>query len=141
VPDRHALFQVTCPANTPKATPVEVITTWPPGELLSIEVHIPAGHGGKTGIQIAAAHQPLIPDTPGAWIVGNNLTRHYATRKFPNTGAWSAWLYNTDLSAHYWQITFDIDEIVEGAHYPRTFTQPIPVHHIHEHARKLAAHK
>lgn len=106
MPDAVEVFQVTCPAGTAKASAIEVDISFDPAEVEVIEIHWPAGHASKTGIALALAHQVVIPNTRGNYILGNDQTRLYNTQKYPHTGHWSAFVYNTDVYDHYWQVSF-----------------------------------
>lgn len=103
---RVELFDVFVPAGTAKASPIEVPCKWNPGELAGLEVFIPDGHNGTTGLKIALAHNPIIPQTQGAWIIGNDEKIEWPLVGYPNTGAWSAFAYNLDLFDHTFHVRF-----------------------------------
>lgn len=104
------------PAGTLASAPLEVSTAFLPGDLVGIELNIPDGHNGLTGIRIAAAHAQVIPRTQGAWIVGNDEHLSLDTIGYPSSGAWSALVYNSDLFDH----TFHLRYLVADFAY----TQP-----------------
>lgn len=131
--DAVETFQVTCPANRAKANPLEVSVAFQPAEVETVTIRWPAGHASKTGIGIAVAHQIVIPNTAGGYIVGDNMERHYPLVRMPHTGAWSVFLYNTDVNAHYWQIEFHTSLIRLPHAYAYEAVRPIPVGMIHAH--------
>jgi hypothetical protein len=80
---RYYAFTVTVPANTAIASPVSQTIQVSFGTLDEIELIIPSGHAGLTGIQFQIAGAVVLPwgsvptagQTPGQWIIGNNLDR------------------------------------------------------------------
>jgi hypothetical protein len=109
--DRVEVFDVLVPANTAKAAPLETVTPFVPGLVVGIEVFIPDGHSGLTGLRLAVAHSPVIPRTEGAWIIGNDEKITWDVTGYPSTGAWSVFGYNTDAFAHSFHLRFLIAEI------------------------------
>lgn len=121
---RVEIFKVTCNANTAQSAAVETVLTFDPGIVREVEIVIPDGHAGLTGIALAVAHQVTIPATGTAWIVGNDEVVRWPLDKYLNTGAWSAFAYNTDITnSHSWYLRFLIDEIAP----PVSLTLPAPV--------------
>ena len=116
-------FDVTAPAGTVATAAIEVPTSWLPGELVGVLLDIPDGHNGLTGIQLALAHQPVIPRTAGAWIIGNDEHLELDTIGYLNTGAWSAFVYNTDIFDHAFHVTF----LVADFAFSTTPPQPAPI--------------
>jgi hypothetical protein len=117
---RVELETISCPENTPQATPVEVLTPFDPGIVVKVTIVIPDGHAGLTGITLAVAHQPIIPKNRRAvageawkYLEGNDEVIPFDLDGYPESGAWSAWLYNTDEVPHSWQIRFEVDEYAQ----------------------------
>ena len=112
-------FDVECPASTPQSAPLEIATKVPAGEPVSVRIIIPDGHSGLTGIALAVAHQPCIPFnerlTVGEsfdFIEGNDETPDWDLEGYPDSGAWSAFVYNTDTNPHKWQVRFVIGDVL-----------------------------
>lgn len=103
---RVEAFDVTIPAGTTAANPLEVATAWSPGELVGVEIVIPDGHNGLTGMRLLLAHAQAIPHTIGAWLIGNDDTLEYNILGLPNTGAWSVLGYNTDIFDHMFHVRY-----------------------------------
>lgn len=97
---RIEVFEVTLPAGTPKAAPLEVSTSFPDGELVGLELVFPDGCAGLVGVYLAVGHGQAIPTTAGAFIVGNDETIDYDLTGQSNNGAWSVFGYNLDLYPH-----------------------------------------
>lgn len=94
-----------------QAAPASTDISFNPGEVVGIEIQIPDGHAGLTGLQLASAHQPLIPNTAGAFIVANNDTIDWTVQGMPNTGNWQALCFNTDRFPHSFYIRFLVVEL------------------------------
>lgn len=109
--DRVELFDFTIAAGVARAAPVEVALGFDPGEVEEIELVIPDGHAGLTGIQLALAHQPIIPKTRGSFIRGNDEVIRWPMHNLPNSGAWSAFGFNTDSYDHGFTVRFLVNEI------------------------------
>lgn len=122
-----------CPAQTPIATPVEVSCSFNPGSVTSVEIVIPTGHKGTTGLQLALAHQQVVPFTAGAWLIDDGARPVYELDEHPDSGAWSVFLYNLDNRSHQWQIRFKITEIRRNAFRPAP--APLAVDDIYSVAR------
>lgn len=121
-------FDVLAPAGTLKAAPLEVATPWNPGELAGVEVFIPDGHNGTTGLRIAFAHQAVLPRTEGAWIVGNDEKIEWPLAGYGNSGSWSCFVYNTDIFAHTFHVRYlvaDFSSLGQANLAPATFTPPL----------------
>lgn len=122
---RIEIAAVSCPANTPQANAIEVDMSFDPGNVARVDIVIPDGHAGVTGLALAQAHQVIIPASGSAWIVGNDELIVWPLQGYLNNGSWSAFAYNLDPSnAHAWYLRFLVNEL--GAPAP-TVPAPLPV--------------
>lgn len=113
MPDRVNVANVTCPASTPLAAPVEVfLQQFPPGIPRKLTIVIPAGHAGLTGIAAGYGHQPVIPDNGAAFIQGDDDVVHLELSNYPAGPQWSVFMFNLDPEPHSWQVRFEFDEII-----------------------------
>jgi hypothetical protein len=108
--DRVEWFDVTVGSGTALASAVETATAFDPGVVERIELTIPDGHAGLTGLQFMIAHQQIIPFTPGSFIVGNDRVISWDTTNFLDNGAWSVLCYNTDVFDHTFHVTYLVNE-------------------------------
>lgn len=108
--DRVEWFDVTIAAGVARTAPVETATRFDPGIVDRIELTIPDGHAGLTGIRFLIAHQPIIPVTNGSFIVGNDRIIVWDTTNYLDNGAWSVQGYNTDVFSHTFHIAYLIRE-------------------------------
>jgi hypothetical protein len=124
---RVEVFEVTLPAGTPKAAPVETDSSFPDGELTRAEILFPDGCAGLVGVRLALAHGQAIPTTAGAWLVGNDETLGYDLTGMPNNGAWSVFGYNLDVYPHTVHVRFLVTDFQYlGASQPGA-TAPLPI--------------
>jgi len=109
---RVELKQATASAGGTVGITSEVDLSFNPGTVLRIEVKIPPGHGGTTGLQIAQAHQVIIPYSNDDFIIGDDDDLGWSVTDFLNSGSWSAYVYNSDPTwPHTWYFRFLVNEI------------------------------
>lgn len=108
--DRIEWFDVSVAAGTAKASAVEVSTAFTDGVVERIELTIPDGHSGLTGIAFLQAHQQVIPHTSGAYAVGNDVEFNWPVSNFLDNGSWSVKVFNTDVFSHIFHIRFLVNE-------------------------------
>lgn len=105
-------------AGTTIAAPSSTQISFQPAEVVGIEIDIPDGHSGLTGLAIASGHQPIIPFSRGAWIIGNDDKIEWAMHSLPDNGSFQAITYNTDIFAHTFYLRFllnDYNASLDGA--------------------------
>lgn len=113
--DRVEIFSVTCAANVAQSAAIETNLSFPPGYAREVEIVIPAGHAGVTGIAIAQAHQIIIPSSGNTWIISDDEIIRWPLSNYSDSGSWSAFTYNNDATnPHSWYLRFLIDEINVG---------------------------
>lgn len=101
--DRVNLPAVTCPPGTLQVNAIETDLSFPPGRLVGLEIVIPPGHAGATGLAIAQAHQIVIPTQGTQWLVGDDDIIRWDYKDVLGSGQWSAFTYNLDLAnSHTW---------------------------------------
>lgn len=109
MPNRVHPFTVQCPKKTTQANAVEVATAFDPGIVQRVDITFPAGHAYKTGIAVAVAHSVVIPHRSTTWLIGDGETHSYQVSEYPDSGAWSVYLFNTDpVYAHSWQVRYHV---------------------------------
>lgn len=81
----------------------------PNGVVDSIEVRIPSGHAGKTGIVIWYAATQLVPDAGSQYLKGNGATFHFDLEMIPTGTGWSWTAHNDDVFDHQFYLTFNIN--------------------------------
>jgi hypothetical protein len=108
---------LTVPAGTASSAPLSGDVSFDPGVLVGVEIDIPDGHSGLTGLRVATAHQQLLPFTAGDWLIGNDESLEWALHSMPDTGNWQLIGYNTDVFAHTFYVRFLVSDLagVAGA--------------------------
>lgn len=123
--DRVEVFTIVVPASTTSASPYSQDLEMRAGELVGVELVIPDGHLGLTGIQLAIDGQAVIPATRGAYIVGNDDVIEWPLGGFPTGGQWQAVAYNTDVFAHTFYVRLLLTELELAASRPRRLVEPV----------------
>lgn len=113
--ERIETFKVTTPAGTAQATPLETSLVFPPGEVLAVEIVIPTGHVGLTGLRLAQAHRPIIPRGAADFVIANGETIGWGLAGFVNSGNWQAFTYNTGVFPHSHYVRFLVREVRQPA--------------------------
>lgn len=103
--------QVTVPAGTLSSAPLSVDVSFDQGTVTRVEIVIPDGHAGLTGLALQQAHQQIIPQDTGTWIISNDETLHWDVADYLDNGSWQALMYNTDVYSHSFYLRFLIDNI------------------------------
>lgn len=116
--ERIEWFDVTVPARTAKTAPVETALQFNSGVVERLELTIPDGHAGLTGIRFNSAHQQIIPLTSGLYVVGNGVEKSWDLHGYPDNGNWSVTCFNTDIYAHSFHIAFLVNEGFNGTNGP-----------------------
>lgn len=102
-------FKVSVPAGRRLTNPKVYDLSFLPGIVRELELVIPNGHAGLTGIRITAAHTPLIPVTVGQWISSNDEIIRWPLENYIESGNWGALAYNEDLYPHSFYVRFLVD--------------------------------
>lgn len=123
--ERLEWFDVTVAAGTLKSAPAETVLQFNPGEIERIDLTIPDGHAGLTGIRFNSAHQQIIPLTAGSYIIGNAREASWDFRGMPNNGNWSVSCYNTDIYSHTFHMAFLVNELGGTGVAPPTLIAPV----------------
>jgi hypothetical protein len=98
-------------AGTAIATPVSQALT-PSEEIVTdLEIVIPTGHVGLTGIAIFYASRQVIPFDTGDWITANGDVIHWPLSDFPTGGQWVAKAYNTDVYDHSFYLRWLVNDL------------------------------
>ena len=122
--DRVEVKSATCPAGTLQANAIEVDLSFTPGIVTEVEIVIPWGHAGLTGLAIAQAHSIIIPASGDVWISGDDDVIRWPVDNYLNSGSWSAFVYNLDVSnPHSWYFRFLVNEIPDR----RPLVAPLPL--------------
>jgi hypothetical protein len=90
-----------------------------PGIVVSIEVQIPKGHAGKTGIQIWYNEAQLVPRQDDKWFTGNGTkTKVELDDPFPGGLGWRAEAYNLGKRPHTFWVIVETDPLGLAVLFP-----------------------
>jgi hypothetical protein len=109
--DRIYQVDILTPSGTAVTAP---LTTQVPLEnaiLVDVEVFIPPGHAGLTGIHIRQSAQQVIPFGSLAWIIADNYNRIFPVNTEIGSRSISVRTYNTDVFDHTFYVRFHIQDL------------------------------
>lgn len=111
---------VTVPAGTGPSTPL--ITPWftEDNTIVSIELDIPPGHNGLTGIRVMKGDIQLIPWGSNSWIIGNDIDHTFPVNAYVPTKDVAIWAYNNGSYQHSFYLRMWVED-----YNPPTGTQPL----------------
>jgi hypothetical protein len=91
---------VTVPAGTPATSPL--IVPWPlvDANLDFIDIIVPDGHNGLTGVAVYWSGTQIVPWGTESWIVANNEKIHTPTNTYITVSGLSVYAYNTGVFPH-----------------------------------------
>lgn len=90
----------TVPAGTPQNAPVSFTWTTEDNTIVDIELEIPPGHNGLTGIRIMKGDTQLVPWGKSTWIVANDYSRVFPVGVYMPTADVILQGYNTGAYPH-----------------------------------------
>lgn len=106
--NRIESFTVTVTAGTAQASAATTDVSFQDGLVSRIELDVPPGHNGLTGIQILSAHGQAIPYTVGAFLIANDHFFGWDLVGQLDTGSWQVKAYNTDVYDHSFYLRFNV---------------------------------
>jgi hypothetical protein len=93
-------FGATIPAGTPQASPFTVPLSIDNWDLESIDLEVPAGASGLMGFYVANNGVQWIPNSPGTWLVWDDVQQSWFMDDQPNASGWAVVGYNTGYYPH-----------------------------------------
>lgn len=109
--EREEVFDVTVTAGTKRTAPVSTSVSFAPGFVVGIEIVVPPGPAGLSGVALAQAHQPVLPRTLGAFFIGDDEIIRRDLEGYLNTGDWQVVGYNEDINDHTFEVRFQVREV------------------------------
>lgn len=106
--------EVTVPAATLEASPLVQDLSFTRGILLALDLLIPPGHGGTTGLALYQSGRQVIPSDEGDWLKGDGSEFRMGLEGYHETGLWSARAFNTDVFEHTFYMRFLVRELELG---------------------------
>ena len=109
--DRHYQVSVTVPEGTSDIAPQTTAVVLENAFLVDVEIIIPPGHAGLTGIRILQSVQQVIPWGNLSWISSDNYSRIFPFNAEIGSRSISVQAYNTDVFAHSFQVRFHVRDL------------------------------
>lgn len=106
--DRYYPVSLTVPPGTAIAAPVNQAVVLENNLLVDVELEVPSGHAGFTGIRVSSSKQQILPWGNSQWIIANDYVRVFAWNEEIGANAISVQGYNTDVVAHTFYLRFHI---------------------------------
>ncbi|HLI74292.1 MAG TPA: hypothetical protein VKU86_10480 [Acidimicrobiales bacterium] len=125
---RYLPLTVTVPANTAKASPITVDSGVANAVVNTIELRIPPGHGGLTGISVQWNGVSVVPFAqPPEFIDGDDDFFTFDVGEQIGGGLTVA-AFNTDpVNPHSFFLRFDVTPFVLLSSFPATSVSPVPI--------------
>ena len=124
--NRVESFIVSVPAGTAQATPQTTDVSFPDGLVKRVELDVPPGHTGHTGIRILAATGRFIPYTSGAYLVADDHDFGWDVIGVIDTGSFQVQAYNTDVYDHAFYLRFSVLDFAYAEATSALAPAPIP---------------
>lgn len=119
----HVPVEITTAANTPIANPQFTALNLNPGRLSNVEVYVPSGHSGQTGVRLEMAQRQILPySTASMWIKGDDYRHDFGFDLEVGAGL-RVVTYNTGLFAHTHYLRLTIWKLVPSR--PARSTGPV----------------
>jgi hypothetical protein len=110
VANRIEAFQVTVPAGTAQASPVDTQLNFLRGTVVRIQVMIPPGPSGLVGFAFVHSFQQIIPFRAGEFIVADDETITWDVERYPEAAPWVLRAYNEDIYDHTLYLRFSMSD-------------------------------
>jgi hypothetical protein len=98
--DRIYTQQLTVAAGVLPSAPISVAVPLEANMLVGIQVIIPAGHNGLTGLRFQVQDVSVLPWGNQPWLIGNDEKPDFPVNMYIEANYLKAFLYNTDIYAH-----------------------------------------
>lgn len=113
--DRHYSFEVDVNPGIVSTNPGVAPVTLENAILVDVEIIIPPGHAGLTGIQIRQSGTGIIPFATNKFITGNDYSRVFPINTEIGSRAISVAVFNTDVFTHLFWVRFHLADISRAA--------------------------
>jgi hypothetical protein len=127
MPPRLYETSFTVPAGTPSNAPVSQVWRTEDNVIEDIEIEIPPGHNGLTGIRIMKGDVQLLPWSAGTFITANDYARVFPIGAYLPTGDVTLQGYNTGGYPHTFYLRMTVTNYNGATDQPGTTnTQALP---------------
>lgn len=109
--DRIEWFTITVPAGTAISAAITFPCEFSQGDVIEIDVLVPAGPSGLVGFYITAGGSQYVPRTTGQFVKPDDIYFTWPMHNAINSGDWGVVAYNTDIYDHTLQFVFQVNEL------------------------------
>jgi hypothetical protein len=109
--DRFYPVSLVVPLATQPSGPITQAVTLENALLVAIEVDIPPGHAGFTGLRVRSSRQQIFPWGITDWLIADNYTNTFPVNEEIGSKSISLQAYNTDVYPHTFYIRFHIVDL------------------------------
>jgi hypothetical protein len=106
---------VTVPAGTPPSAPLVVPWVTEDAVITEIEILIPSGPNGTTGIRIMKGDVQLLPWGSGSWIIANDYNRTFPIGGYLPTKDLKVQAYNQGANPHSFYLRMSVSYASDAA--------------------------
>ncbi len=112
--DRIYPVTLTVPLGTQTFNPVTLAVALENALLVDIDLLIPPGHNGFTGLRIRSSRQQIIPWGNVDWIIASDYTHKFPVNEEIGSKSISITAYNTDVYDHTFYLHFTVTNLAPG---------------------------
>lgn len=112
--DRYYQASIATNAFTSINAPLTTVISLENALLLDIEILIPAGHTGLTGVRVRFSQQQVLPFGSNSWIVADDYLRIFDINQEVGSKTVSVQTYNNDIYQHTFYLRFHIRELSDS---------------------------
>jgi hypothetical protein len=109
--DRYYPVDMSIPAGTLQSAPLSLDVVTADALLVDVEIIIPRGHKGLTGIRVLQSSQQILPWGNLFWLVADGYTRVFDVDSEVGANSLSLQAYNEDFFDHLFQVRFHIRDM------------------------------
>lgn len=104
--DRYYPVALIVPPGTSISVPVSQSVVLENNLLVDVEIEIPSGHAGFTGVRVLSSKQQILPWGNSSWIIADDYVRVFSWNEEIGANAISVQGYNTDKISHTFYLRF-----------------------------------
>lgn len=109
--DRYYQLTPLIPRFTPSTAPLEFPMVTENGLLVDVEIVVPTGHVGLTGIRILQSRQQIIPWGNLSWVSGDGYSRVFLVDNEVGADSLTVQAFNDDSHQHEFQLRFHLRDL------------------------------
>lgn len=109
---------VVVPAGTLLTSPLSTPWVTEDNTIVSIEIEIPPGHNGQTGIRLLKGDVQILPFGSNSWIIANDTDKTFPIGSYVPTGDLIIQTYNTGIYSHSFYLRMTTETYVPAPSTP-----------------------